>query len=77
MPIVSCLLSISATISFVPTPSVPETKTGLSYLSRGISNIAPNPPKPANTPGRVVDLAMGLIFSMSLFPLVISTPESL
>ena len=77
MPIVSCLLSISATISFVPTPSVPETKTGFLYLLRGISNIAPKPPKPFNTPGLRVDFAIGLIFSISLLPLVISTPESL
>ena len=73
----SCLLSILATISFVPTPSVPEIKTGFLYLSKGISNIAPKPPNPARTPGLKVDLAIGLIFSISLLPLVISTPESL
>src|SRR6476469_2018771 len=45
MPIVSCRPSCCASLSLVPTPSVPDTSTGSRYLPDR-SNRAPNPPSP-------------------------------
>src|SRR5574340_1249542 len=58
-PTVSCLLSSKASLSLVPTPSVPDTSTGSLYLAESW-NRAPNPPMPPSTSGRMVFLAKGL-----------------
>src|SRR3546814_8775733 len=51
MPMVSWRPSCWASLSLVPTPSVPETSTGSRYLPDR-SNSAPNPPSPPITSGR-------------------------
>ncbi|CSC11991.1 Uncharacterised protein [Vibrio cholerae] len=60
----------------VPTPSVPETKTGCLYLV-GSSHSAPKPPRPPITSGRRVRFTAPLIRSTSALPASISTPASL
>ena len=54
MPIVSCLSIAKASFSFVPTPSVPEMRTGCLYGSSDRSNMPPNPPSPPIAPIRFV-----------------------
>ena len=75
-PIVSCLFKSNASLSFVPTPSVPDTKTGFLNFS-GISNKEPKPPKPPIDSLRLVSLAKGLILLINCSPASISTPASL
>ena len=50
IPTVSCLSMRKAILSFVPTPSVPETRTGLFIPVRSSSKSPPNPPIPERTP---------------------------
>ena len=76
IPTVSCLFSSNANLSFVPTPSVPETSTGSLYFL-GTSNKDPKPPIPPKTSARIVFFANGLILSTSASPASISTPASL
>ena len=54
MPTVSCLSMRKAILSFVPTPSVPETRTGSFMPARLGRNRPPKPPRPPRTPGRSV-----------------------
>ncbi len=65
------------TLSFVPTPSVPDTSSGSVYPAAFTSNRPPNIPSWAAHPGRAVRAASGLIASTSLSPAPMSTPESL
>src|SRR5687768_17626248 len=62
MPMVSWRSSCCASLSLVPTPSVPETSTGSRYLPDR-SNSAPNPPSPPITSGRKLRLTSGLMRS--------------
>jgi len=66
---------MKASFNFVPTPSVPETRTGARYFA-GIAHSAPKPPSPARTSGRMVRFANGLMASTSASPASISTPAS-
>src|SRR5690606_1841065 len=75
IPTVSWRFHSKARRSLVPTPSVPDTRTGSRYFL-GTSNKAPNPPMPAITPSRMVLAARGLIRSTSASPASISTPAS-
>ncbi|CFN79843.1 Uncharacterised protein [Bordetella pertussis] len=75
MPTVSWRFQSNARRSLVPTPSVPDTSTG-SRNFFGTSNRAPKPPMPANTPGRMVRAARGLMRSTSASPASMSTPAS-
>ena len=52
MPMVSCFFIRKASLSFVPTPSVPETITGFWYFFE-TSKSAPKPPMPPSTSGRM------------------------
>ena len=76
-PMVSCLSSKKANFSFVPTPSVPDTKIG-SFISL-ISNLKrpPNPPRSDITPFVYVSCTLFFISSTALYPAVTSTPASL
>ena len=58
---VSCLSIAKAILSFVPTPSVPLTRTGSFTPSEERSNIPPNAPMFPITPGRAVDATCFLI----------------
>ncbi len=75
MPTESWRPSVNASLSFVPTPSVPATSTG-SRKRLPISTSAPKPPMPASTSGRIVRLANGLMRSTSASPASMSTPAS-
>ncbi len=75
MPTVPWRASSMASLSFVPTPSVPATSTG-SRKRFPISTSAPKPPIPASTSGRMVRLANGLIRSTRASPASMSTPAS-
>ena len=60
MPTVSWRSIRKASFSFVPTPSVPLTRTG-SRSPLGSSKAPPNPPRSVSTPGtrvRATELAM-------------------
>ena len=74
MPMVSCLFMAMASFILVPTPSVPETKTGSLYSRLAKSNKAPNPPSPPITPAVWVLLAADFIRSTSWLPFSMSTP---
>ena len=50
IPTVSCLSIRKAILSFVPTPSVPETRTGFVIPVMSSSNRPPKPPIPLRTP---------------------------
>src|SRR5689334_4245586 len=75
MPTVSCFFIRKASLSLVPTPSVPETITGFLYFF-DTSKSAPKPPMPPSTSGRIVRLAIGLMRSTSASPASMSTPAS-
>ena len=75
MPMVSCCFMRKASLSFVPTPSVPETMTGSRYFF-DTSTSAPKPPMPPSTSGRMVPRASGLMRSTSASPASMSTPAS-
>ena len=65
-----------ASLIFVPTPSVPETKTGSSMPLRSSPKQPPKPPTSSRQPDVFV-LAMWLfISSTDLYPAVISTPAA-
>ncbi len=70
---VSCFFMRKASLSLVPTPSVPETITGSRYFF-GTSTSAPKPPMPPSTSGRSVRFANGLMRSTSSSPASMSTP---
>ena len=74
IPTVSCLPAMNASLSLVPTPSVPATSTGSRYFF-GISKSPAKPPMPASTSGRIVRRACGLMRSTSASPSSMSTPE--
>ena len=65
-----------ASLSFVPTPSVAANITG-SLNPFGNSKAPAKEPMPPITPGILVDLTKGLIFSTKLLPASMSTPASL
>ena len=75
MPTVSCFFMRKATLSLVPTPSVPETITGFLYFFE-TSTSAPKPPMPPSTSGRIVFFANGLMRSTNASPASMSTPAS-
>jgi len=54
IPTVSCLSIRKAIFSFVPTPSVPETRTGFLIFSTSSSKRPPKPPIPERTPEVIV-----------------------
>ncbi len=66
-----------AILSFVPTPSVPATRTGSLKPAAFRSNNPPKPPRSASAPGRRVAFAAGAMRSTSASPASISTPASL
>src|SRR5690606_16759753 len=74
-PTVSCLFNWKASLSLVPTPSVPDTSTGSLYFFDS-SNSAPKPPMPPSTSGRIVRLARGFMRSTRASPASMSTPAS-
>ena len=51
MPTVSCLSMRKAIFSLVPTPSVPETRTGFFMPATLGANRPPKPPREPMTPG--------------------------
>src|SRR5690606_14031541 len=75
MPMLSCRFSCCASLSLVPTPSVPLTSTGSRYLPAR-SNRAPKPPRPPITSGRKVRVTRGVMRSATSFPASMSTPAS-
>ncbi len=77
MPTVSCLSSRNASLSLVPTPSVPLTSTGSRMPATSGANRAPNPPRPESTPGMFVRATWRFIRSTASYPAVISTPAAL
>ncbi len=66
----------NATLSFVPTPSVPLTSTGSTSPS-GSRHMPAKPPTPASTSAIAVALARGLMRSTSSSPASMSTPALL
>ena len=62
IPTVPCLSVRKASLSFVPTPSVPETRTGFSIPFVSSSKRPPKPPTSEQTP-RVAVLAIWLFIS--------------
>ena len=74
IPIVSCLFIKNAIFNFVPTPSVPLTKTGFFIPFKSSSNNPPNPPILEITPLILVLAICFFISSTDLYPAVISTP---
>src|SRR3954447_23457638 len=74
IPIVSWRSIINASMSFVPTPSVPETNTGSFKFNTDKSNIPPNPPKPPITPGLIVFCTCFFILETASYPASIFTP---
>ena len=77
IPISSSLFILIAIFNFVPTPSVPDTKTGFLCLNFEISYIAPKPPILPITFLSHVFLAIGLILSINLSAFSIETPDFL
>src|SRR5688572_11053673 len=75
-PTPSCRPVSIARRSFVPTPSVPATSTGRRQRPSGISIMAPKPPMPARTSGRIVRATRGRMRSTSSSPASMSTPAS-
>jgi hypothetical protein len=75
IPTVSCRRVRKAILSFVPTPSVPETSTGSLYFLS--ANRPPKPPMCVMTSGRNVDFTKGFIFWTKRSPASMSTPASL
>src|SRR5690606_15940651 len=75
IPIVSCRPSAKASLSFVPTPSVPLTSKG-SSMSAGSAHRPAKPPTSATTSGMRVLFASGLMRSTSSSPESMSTPAS-
>ena len=76
IPTVSCLSSRKAIFSFVPTPSVPLTRTGFSIPVMSSSNRPPKPPISEHTPGTIVFAICCFISSTALYPAVMSTPAA-
>src|ERR1700722_6991860 len=75
IPIVSCVPVAKAILSFVPTPSVPLTRTG-SSTSEGTRQSPAKPPTSLTTSAIRVIFASGLIRSTSSSPASMSTPAS-
>lgn len=65
------------TLSFVPTPSVPETRIGFLNPIDTKSNKAPKPPRDEITPDRKVCLQAGLMALTKSSPAFMSTPLAL
>ncbi len=76
IPIVSCLSSINAIFSFVPTPSVELTRTGFLVLWTFNEKSPANPPMPVMTPDLKVLLTIGFKSSTNRLPASMSTPAS-
>ena len=74
MPMVLCLLAILATMSLVPTPSVPEMRTGSLYPREARSKRPPKPPIPPTTPGRFVRATCDLMRLTTSYPASTLTP---
>ena len=76
MPTVSCRFIRNASLSLVPTPSVPLTSTGRVIPLRSGSNRPPNPPMSEQTPGVAVRAIWDFISSTARYPAVMSTPAA-
>ena len=76
MPTVSCLSIRKARRSFVPTPSVPLTRTGRSMPAVSSSNRPPKPPTSEQTPEVRVRAMWLFISSTARYPASISTPAA-
>ena len=74
MPIVSCLSISKASLSLVPTPSVPLTSTGSLTLSAERSNIPPKAPMLPITPNREVEATCFLMRRTTSYPASRFTP---
>ena len=67
IPTVSCLSIRNASFSFVPTPSVPETRVGFSiFLKLSMEKAPEKPPSPPRTSGRMVSFTYFFISSTDL-----------
>ena len=75
---VSCLSSMKAIFSLVPTPSVELTRTGccISAMWRWIENSPAKPPISLITPGRLVCLVIRPMALTSVLAFSMSTPAS-
>jgi hypothetical protein len=73
MPTVAWRLARYATFSFVPTPSVEETRTGSRYLDGTRTRLA-KPPTPPITSARFVARASGVMRRTASSPASMSTP---
>ena len=76
MPMVSCLSSSWARRSLVPTPSVPETRTGSVMPEKSGAKRPPKPPMPETAPGILVRSTKGFISRTPSYPAVMSTPAA-
>ena len=77
IPIPSKFFRSKAILSFVPTPSDPDTRTGFLYFNFEISYKAPKPPISPKTFLSRVFFVKGLILSISLSACFIETPDFL
>ena len=66
-----------ASFSLVPTPSVAATNMGSLYCVALKSKMPPKPPILPSAPALEVERVNGFINSTSVFPISISTPDSL
>ena len=77
IPIVSCLFMSIASLSLVPTPSVPLTSTGSFMPVRSGMNRPPKPPMPEMQPGVLVLATCSFMSLTDSYPAVTSTPAAL
>jgi len=74
MPTVPSRFAIAATFTLVPTPSVPETRTGSRYFPAGNRKNPANPPIPPRTSLRCVVPTIGRMRETMRSPSSMSTP---
>ena len=75
MPTVSWTSAANATLSLVPTPSVPEISTGSRHRAGSSRKRPPNPPTSVTTPGVKVLRTEAFMSSTARLPSSMSTPE--
>ena len=76
MPTVSCRSIRKASLSLVPTPSVPETSTGWVSPVMSSANRPPKPPMSESAPAVMVRAMWLFISSTARYPAVMSTPAA-
>src|SRR5512141_509707 len=77
IPTVSSFPAAAATLTLVPTPSVPETRTGSRYFRTGKWKKPANDPISPRTSLRCVVRTIGRIFRTRRSPSSMSTPAAL